>query len=486
MQFAELLNQSEVERIHEASQELLESVGLLVKNEKARRIFLHHGCRTDAHSGVVKIPRTVVEEYRQAFVPTFTFMGRDPRFDKTIPDDSPVILTASSAPDIIDPGTGKLRRATSTDIANIAFLVNELPGYDVFSTSTLANDAPEGQFSLARFYPALKNCLKPIRGNTPDLKDLKQVLELGAIVAGGQEAYRERPLITHHCCAAVSPLTLDINSTEAIIYLTERDLPCYATMAPIAGMTTPMTLLGTLALGNAEFLAVAILKQMVRPQSSNIYAVLSTVADMRTGSYAPGAIETGILQMAHSQMADFYNVPSGGYIGLSGAHGNDVQAGYETGMNITAAMLGRTHMFNTGGLLSSLMVFDFAKAVVDGEMGMMLKRLKRGLDFNEENLALNVIADVGPGGSYIELDHTFENMRDTALMPNIATRDMRANWEEAGRLNADTRSLQEASKLLTRNNPAKFSDEVDNRIRKRFKGLVNGDAQWSFTINPKA
>lgn len=220
---------------------------------------------------------------------------------------------------------------------------------------------------------------------------------------------------------------------------------------------------------------------MVRPQSSNIYAALSTVADMRAGSYAPGAIETGILQMAHSQMAHFYNVPSGGYIGLSGAHGNDAQAGYETGMNITAAMLGRTHMFNTGGLLSSLMVFDFAKAVVDGEMGMMLKRLKRGLDFSEENLALNVIAKAGHGGSYIELDHTFENMRDTALMPNIATREMRSNWEEGGRLNANTRALQEASKILTRDNPAKFSDEVDSRIRKRSKGLVNGDTQWPST-----
>ena len=94
-----------------------------------------------------------------------------------------------------------------------------------------------------------------------------------------------------------------------------------------------------------------------------------------------------------------------------------------------------------------------------------------------ENLALNVIAKAGHGGSYIELDHTFENMRDTALMPNIATRDMRSNWEEAGRLNANTRALQEASKILTRDNPAKFSDEVDTLIRKRFKGLVNGDAQ---------
>ena len=477
MQYAELLNPGEIQRIHEASKELLESMGIRVHSEKARRIFAHHGCPVDTHSSIVKIPNTVVENFRQSFVPTFTFKGRDPQFDKTIPDDSPVIVTASSAPDIIDPVSGELRRATSEDIARIAFLINELPGYDILSISTLASDAPAGHFSLARFYPAIKNCLKPVRGNTPDMTDLKQVLEMGAIMAGGHDAYKERPLITHHCCAAVSPLTLDINSTEAIIYLTEKDLPCYATVAPNAGMTAPMTLPGTLVLGNAEFLAVAILKQMVKPHSPNIYAALSTVADMRTGSYAPGAIETGILQMGHSQMAHFYNVPSGGYIGLSGAHGNDAQAGYETGMNITAAMLGRTDMFNTGGLLSSLMVFDFGKAVVDGEMGLMLKRLKRGMDFSEESLALDVIAEAGHGGSYLELNHTLENMRNTMMIPRVATREIRGKWEEKGRSDANSRALQQAARILNRENPAVCSPEVDKKIRRRFSGLVSGDAK---------
>jgi trimethylamine--corrinoid protein Co-methyltransferase len=478
MQYAQLLSPAEAEQVHDASEELLESSGILVHNKNARRIFKRHGCRVNAQTGIVRIPRGIVGKYRQAFVPTFTFKGRDPQFDKTIPDDSPVIVTASSAPDVIDPFTGELRRATSTDIANIAFLVNELPGYDVFSTSTLAHDAPGGQFSLARFYPALKNCLKPVRGNTPDMQDLRRVLALGAIIAGGPEAYRERPLITHHCCAAVSPLTLDIQSTEAIIYLSQRDLPCYATIAPNAGMSAPMTLMGTLTLGNAEFLAVAILKQMVKPQSPNIYAALSTVTDMRTGSYAPGAIETGILQMAHSQMAHFYNVPSGGYIGLTGAHGNDAQSGYETGMNITAAMFGRTHMFNTGGLLSNLMAFDYAKAVIDGEMGLMLKRLQRGLEFSQQNLALDVIAQAGHGGSYLELYHTFENMRAAAMLPTVATRQMRGKWEETGRCDANTRALKEASRILTRDNPVVFSPEVDARIRQRFSDLVPGDAKW--------
>ena len=217
---------------------------------------------------------------------------------------------------------------------------------------------------------------------------------------------------------------------------------------------------------------------MVKPQSPNIYAALSTVADMRTGNYAPGAIETGMLQMAHSQMARFYNVPSGGYIGLSGAHGNDSQSGFETGMNITAAMLASTHMFNTGGLLSSLMAFDFAKAVIDAEMGLMLKRLKRGLEFSKENLALGAIAEAGHGGSYLELQHTFENMHDAAMIPRIATREMRTRWKERGSPDINIRALEEVTKILCRKNPAVFSADVDARIRKRFSDLVPGDAKW--------
>ncbi|KKK63042.1 hypothetical protein LCGC14_2998290, partial [marine sediment metagenome] len=139
---------------------------------------------------------------------------------------------------------------------------------------------------------------------------------------------------------------------------------------------------------------------MFQPGTPLIYDVLSTVADMRTATYVPGAIETGILQMAHSQMAQFYHVPSGGYIGVTNAHTNDAQSGYETGMNTTAAILAGADMLNMGGLLDSLMDFDYAKAVIDNEIALMLKKIKRGLEFSEENLSLELIAEIGPGGSY--------------------------------------------------------------------------------------
>lgn len=479
MEFTKFLSQAEVEHVHEASLEILENVGMLVRNEKARQIFARHGCYVDTQTGLVKFPRSVVEKARQSFVPTYTFTARDPKFDRTMPNDRPIVVTGSSAPNIIDPKTGEERRATSTDIANIAYLINELPGFDVFSISTLAEDAPKGQFSLSRFYPALKNCKKPVRSNTPNMNDLKQVLELGALIAGSEEAYRERPFINHHYCPVVSPLTFDVESTEAVIYLTEQGLPVYGTIVPNAGMTSPLTLMGTLALGNAEFLGLATLIQLIHPGAPMIYAVLSTVADMRTGAYAPGAIETGMLQMAHTEMARFYNVPSGGYIGLTNSHSNDAQSGYETGMNTTAALLAGADLFNMGGLLGSLMAFDFAKAVIDNEIALMLKRVKLGMEFSEENLCLDLISKVGPGGSYMDLAHTVKHMRTTAILPKIANRDMRRRWEDEGKPDSHIRAMKEANRILSKTNPARFSEDLDAKIRGHFSGLVAGDVEWS-------
>jgi trimethylamine--corrinoid protein Co-methyltransferase len=272
---------------------------------------------------------------------------------------------------------------------------------------------------------------------------------------------------------------MDAAITEQLVYLTEKSLPVYCTIAPNGGMTAPMSLPGTLALGNAEFLVAGVLMQMIRPETPLIYAVLSTVADMRKGNYAPGGIETGIMQMGHCQMARFYNVPSGGYIGLTNAHLDDVQSGYETGMSATSALLGGADMFNMGGLLSSLLTFDFGKAVIDNEIGLMLKRIHQGLEFSTENLSLELISKVGSGGSYLDEADTFHRMRTTALMPSIAFRDVRAAWEDMGKSDAHSRALTEATRILTRDNPAVLSPQVDAKIRDRFKGLAAGNAGWS-------
>ncbi len=474
--YATLLTSEQVLRIHEASLEVLENVGLLVRSEKARDCFHRHGCKVNSETLIVRFPQAVVEGIRKAFPPTFTFHGRDARYDRTLPTDGPLVITGSSAPNIIDLETGRERRARSDDIARIAHLINALPGYDVFSISTLADDAPPGQFSLARFYPSLKNCAKPVRGNTPDLEDLHKILRLGALIAGGEEVYRERPFITHHYCPLLSPLTMDVDSTEMMIFLAEKRLPCFGSIVPNAGLSSPLSLTGTLVQCNAEFLALSVLMQMVCPGTPLIYSTLPTVADMRTGAYAPGAIETGMLAMGCAQMAHFYNVPNGGYIGLTNSKVNDAQSGFETGMSTLAAVLAGVDMLNMGGLLDALLTFDFAKAVIDNEIALMLKQVKKGFDFSEENLALDVIAEVGPGGMFMDKPHTLERMRTAAFLPKIADRESRPQWQEKGSPDSHVHALKQVREILTQDNPAVFSSEVEERIRSEFKNLVPGDS----------
>jgi len=475
MSFAELLTPEQVQRIHDASLEILEEVGLKVRYEPARQLFARHGCTVDSEKTIVKLPRAVVENYRKMTPPKFTFHARDPKFDKTIPDDSPVIVTASSAPNIIDPLTGKERRAESGDIARIAHLINELPGYDMFSISTLAEDAPKDQFTISRLYPALKYCIKPIRTTTTDHKDTLDMMEMAYIVAGGEEAYKEHPFLTHHYCPTVSPLSMDNLSTENVMYFAGEGLPVYPTIVPNAGLTAPMSMAGTLVQGNAEYLATVALMQMVKEGTPTIYATLATVADMRSGAYTSGAIECGMLHMAFAQIARFYNVPCGGYIGLTNSKLNDAQSGYETGMSGMGGIVSGMDMFNIGGLIDALTTFDFAKAVIDDEVAQMMKRVKRGISFSEEDLAVDLIKQIGPGGSFIVAKHTIGRMKTEAVMTKIADRDARVAWERKGSADTQARAMKKVKEIMSSNTAPLISPEVDAKLRSAFPGLVAGE-----------
>ena len=268
---------------------------------------------------------------------------------------------------------------------------------------------------------------------------------------------------------------MDENSTELLMFYTEQGLPSHSTVVPNAGLTSPMTLVSTLAQGNAEFLSMAALMQMTRPGTPLIYSSLSTVGDMRSGAYAPGGVECGMLNMAHAQMAKFYNVPCSGYIGLTNSKLNDAQAGYEKALSCMGGLLGGMHVLQFAGLIDALMAFDYGMAVVDNEIAQMLKRVARGMEFSEDNLALGEIGEEGPGGMFVATDRTLELMTSTALMPDVADRDTRQIWTENGALDTSSRALKQAREILAEDRKTLFSPEVEERIRNQFKGMVAGD-----------
>ncbi len=476
MNFFSYLKDDEIDYVHQASLEILEETGLLVRNEKARKRFAEHGAKVNFDSHVVRIPADIVEKYRAMIPPTITLHGRDPRFDITFPRRLPVIATASSAPDIVDPVSGKARRATSHDIARIAHLVNELPGFDLFSISTLAEDAPKDQFSLTRFYAALKNCLKPVRTSVYNIEEAKQVIRLGELMAGSREAFWQRPFINFGYCSIVSPLTMDFDSTETMMYFAENGITAYGTVAPMGGLSTPLSLAGMLTIMNAEWLAAAVLVQMSKQGTSQIYNFLPVFADMRDGAYAPGAIEIGMMNSAVCQMARFYDVPAGGYLGLTNSKTADAQAGFEKGMSPLMGAMSGADFIVMGGLQDALMSFDFGQAVIDNEIALMIKKVREGFGFSKQAVSLQEIKNTGPGGMFATNPATLERMHDATFMPELADRNLREKWEIEGSSTIHQRAMNKARGILSTPNLAALDPKTDEQVRAEFKGLVAGDS----------
>ncbi len=477
MNYFSYLSDDDIRYVHESSLEILQETGLLVRNKKARKRFAKHGAKVDHETEMVRIPAAVVEKYRSHIPPTITLRGRDPDFDVTFPRKSPVIATASSAPDIVDPVTGKTRRSRSDDIARIAHLINELPGFDVFSISTLADDAPKDQFSLTRFYAALKNCVKPCRTSVYSIREAKQVIRLSELIAGSKRAFWERPFINFGYCSIVTPLTMDTDSTETLMYFAEKGITAYGTIAPMGGISTPLTLPGMLTIMNAEWLASATLAQMSRAGTAQIYNFLPVFADMRDGAYAPGAIEIGMMNSAVCQMARFYNVPAGGYLGLTNSKISDAQAGFEKGMSPLMGALSGVDFIVMGGLLDALMSFDFGQAMIDNEIALMIRRVREGFGFSRQAVALDEICQTGPAGMFAANPDTLDRMHTTTFMPQLADRKLREQWQLEGASSIHQRALNRAYDILSRPNAAALDERIDARIHNEFDDLVKADAK---------
>jgi trimethylamine--corrinoid protein Co-methyltransferase len=296
------------------------------------------------------------------------------------------------------------------------------------------------------------------------------------LIAGGEDAFRARPFLTFGFCSVVSPLAMDFDATEMLMHYAENGIPSHSITVPHGGLSAPFTLAAPAAQGNAEFLAATVLGQMSNPGTPVLYSVLPTMTDLRSGAYAAGAVETGMLDMVVAQLAQCYRVPSGGYIGQTNAKIGDAQAGYEKALSPALALLAGFDFFQLGGLVDALLAFDYGQAVIDNEIAMMLKRVARGVEFSEANLALDVIKAVGPAGMFVDHPHTFERMLSAAYLPDVADRAPRETWIEQGATDMHARALVRVREILTAPNAGAFSADVDARVRAAFGGLVAGDS----------
>ena len=171
----------------------------------------------------------------------------------------------------------------------------------------------------------------------------------------------------------------------------------------------------------------------------------------------------------------FITSHAAGILDLTNSKVNDAQAGYETGMSGTAGLLAGMDMFNIGGLIDALKTFDFAKAVIDDEIAQNLKRVKRGVAFDDDELAIPLIKETGPGGSFIVYPHTIQRMKTEAILTKMADRNVRTIWEKKGSADIHARALSKAKDVMKTNSESHLPADLDAILHTEFPGLIAGE-----------
>ena len=424
-----ILSPAEVQEIHNATLHILNTTGVRFPSEQALDIFEAHGATIDREKRIARIPGLIVEKYLKMAPPVYTLAGLDPSLDLQLDGKTSYLGTDGCGVEVIDPFTGERRMTTKMDVSDTARVADSLPEIAFHWVPVSAQDCPAYSRSLHELEATWQISKKHVQTESiVNAREMRWAVEMASILAGSREALRERPVLSIMQCTA-SPLGHDGGSLEAALVAAQAGLPVgFMTMASCAS-TGPVTLAGTLAVGNAEVISALVLMQMAAPGCPVFYAAAQTATDLRTGAYTGGGPEDFLFGAATNVLADFYNVPLSMGAFATGAKEPDWQAAVDNSLSAFMAVSTLSDMLLGAGLLHGSRILSYEQLLMDCEIWDILQATFKGIEVSAETLALDIIHSVGPGGSYLGQRHTRQHMRER-WMPTLIDRRPYNIWEE--------------------------------------------------------
>jgi len=269
-------------------------------------------------------------------------------------------------------------------------------------------------------------------------------------------------------CSA-PPLGHDGGSLDAALVAAEYGLPTgFMTMA--ANLTTgPATLAGNLAVGNAEVIAGTALIQLAFPGAPVFYAAAQTASDLRSGAYTGGGPEDFLYGAATNVLADFYKIPLSMGSFATGAKEPNWQAGIDNSLSTFMASIVMSDMLLGVGFLHGSRIWSYAEMMLDCEIFSIIHKMMQGIVVDDETLALDTIAAVGPGGNFLTQKHTLQHMRDIFL-PQFMDRRPYTEWETKKDDGRDW-ALAKARKVLGSHQPEPLDGQISTEMARIIASL---------------
>ncbi len=465
------LSEAGVEAIHQAALEALEDIGLADAPPSGVDYLTAAGAVQGA-DGRIRFPRALVEDTLAKANRSVTFHARDPEHDLELSGTRVHYGTAGAAVHLVDVQDNSYRECTLQDLHDAARITDTLGNIHFLQRPMVARDITDNrEMDLNTVYATAAGTMKHIGTSFTDPAFVKDALEMLHLIAGGEDKWRERPFMSNSNCFVVPPMKFATESCQVMEACIEGGMPVLLLSAGMAGATAPSTVAGAITQAVAECLAGLVYVNAVKPGHPVVFGTWPFGLDLRSGAMTGGSGEQALLTAGCAQMHHFYGLPGGAAGGIADAKMPDMQAGWEQMCsNVMAGLSGCNMIYEAAGMHASLLGFCHESLILGDDLIGQALRCVRGIEVNDETLALDQMREVclGGPGHYLGTEGTLARMETDHVYPALANRSSPKEWDELGKPDLIKNATARKEAILGQRSRARFDPALDQKIRARF------------------
>ena len=457
----DLLDDEQVQRIHDASMDIIEEVGVEFRCDDA--IGMWRAAGADIDGVTVRIDREHLMSLVGTAPSSYTMVARDPAHTVTVGDGRTIFTPSYGAPYVLDLD-GVRRPATLQDFRNFTKLNHLSPALHMSGGVVCEPmDVPVPKRHLYMTESLLKYSSKPFMGAVTSMDRAEDSLHMAGIVFG-QDFVRETTVMT--CLAnANTPLVWDKTMLDSVRVFAAANQATLFSPFVLGGASTPASTVGAVIQVNIEALTGVAFSQLVRTGAPALYGQWLSTVSMRTGAPQAGTPEICHMNLLTAQMARHYNLPSRCSGSCTSSKMVDAQAGYEAARNMYGVLMaGTSFVLSTTGYLESAMCQSYAKWVLDSEQLELMYQLGSGVSFDDLDEVLDSMRSVPAGGHHLGTEHTLANFQTAFSMPEMMNSDNYEQWLADGSQSAEERAAARCRQMLDEYEEPALDDHVREEL----------------------
>ena len=475
--FYKPLTDKQIQDIHHTVLDALEEVGLVDAPPSGVEYLTEAGAVL-GDDGRIRFPRALVEDTIANANRSITLHSRDGQHDLELSGERVHYGTAGAAVHMVDVEGNAYRESTIQDLHDASRICDQLDNIHFVQRPMVARDIVDNlEMDLNTVYACCSGTTKHIGTSFSEPEHVKPCLEMLYMIAGGEDKFRERPFMGNSNCFVVPPMKFATESCETMEYCIKGGMPVLLLSAGMAGATAPSTVAGAIVQATAECLAGLVYVNAVEKGHPAIFGTWPFGLDLRTGAMSIGSGEQALLTAGCAQMHSFYGVPGGAAAGASDSKMPDMQAGWEQMCsNVMAGLSGVNMIYEAAGMHASLLGFCHESLILGDDLIGQALRCVRGIEVNEETMALDQIKEVcmGGPGHYLGTEQTLARMQTDHVYPTFGDRSSPKEWAELGKPDLIQKAIARKEAILGEVPAAVFDPALDAALREKFNVHLDG------------